>query len=92
MLQSHRRKLLSGFLIATTAGCFGGGTPKLDPWQEYLIAQEIWKNERVMLDDFERSMGPNPTEKDQALHATLKERFEKASAHVKAVRAKLPKD
>lgn len=91
-MQPYRPKLLLGLLLATCAGCFGGGTPKLDPWQEYLIAQEIWKNERVMLDDFERSMGPNPTEKDQALHETLKQRFEKASAHVKAVRAKLPKE
>ena len=92
MLQSHIPKFLIGLLLASMVGCFGGSTPKLDPWQEYLIAQEIWKNERVMLDDFERSMGPNPTEKDQALHETLKQRFEKASAHVKAVRAKLPKE
>ncbi|HET6425894.1 MAG TPA: hypothetical protein VFG20_19545 [Planctomycetaceae bacterium] len=85
------RRPLVGLLLASVAGCFGGGT-KTDPWADYLTAQEVWKNERAMLEDFERAMGPNPSAEDKALYATLKERFEKASAHVKAVRARLPKE
>lgn len=86
------RRPIVGLLILSAVGCFGSSASRLDPWEDYYIAQEIWKNERAMLDDFERSMGPNPSEKDLALHATLKERFDKAAAHVKAVRARLPKE
>jgi hypothetical protein len=76
-------------LMLMTAGC-GRSSAKLDPWEEYLVAQEVWKNERDMLEAYENAHQINPTADQQAVIKDLRARFEKATAHVKAVRERLP--
>ena len=72
------------------AGCSKSPTGSRDPWADYLTAQEVWKNERAMLEDFERLHPTSPTKEEQAVLEMLKTRFDKASKHVKVCRQNLP--
>lgn len=78
--------------VLSVAGCSRDPVGGRDPWADYLVAQEVWKNEREMLEDFERLHSSNLTADDQAVLEMLKARFEKASAHVKSCRQKLPEE
>ncbi len=80
-------------LVCTSAICLAGCSKSAssgDPWTDYLTAQEIWKNERAMLEDYERLHQNSPTASDKEVLDMLKARFDKAAAHVKACREKLP--
>lgn len=84
--------ILAGTVALGVAGCSRSSNTGRDPWGDYLVAQEIWKNERAMLDDFERLHPGNPSTADREVLDMLRERFDKASAHVKACRQKLPEE